>query len=238
MPLTSYAQVPELDETYAEDSFVVGSEVEEVESSEEEAEVVQLMPEDSYVDGRRQYATRRRVLLHNVRARARPGGKSAAGASSEQKAEEKTKRTRILRVNDSSDEETGEVREESPTAGGSVAVTSRQKAAQPEPSRHQHQQQTAPPSSSSTIASKVSLLSKGRRSSESKEQLNERYGNRLTAAKIFKPLAAMRELFVLSCRCRQRLENQHLLSDELDFEKSVSPLTSKNPPKVKTNKMK
>ncbi|XP_034432232.1 Fanconi anemia group M protein isoform X1 [Hippoglossus hippoglossus] len=199
-----FSQVPELDETYAEDSFVVGSEVEEVESSEEEAEDVQLMPDDSYVDGKRQYATRRRVLLHNVRARARPGGKIAAEASSEQRAEEKTKRTRIIRVNDSSDEETGEVSEESLTAGGSVAVTSRQKAAQPEPSRHQ--QQKAPSSSSPTIASKVSLLSKGRRSSESEEQLNE--------------------------RCRQRLENQHLLSDELDFEKSVSPLTSKNPPKA------
>ncbi|XP_053291171.1 Fanconi anemia group M protein [Pleuronectes platessa] len=199
-----FSQVPELDETYAEDSFVVGSEVEEVESSEEEAEDVQLMPEDSYVDGRRQYATRRRVLLHNVRARAGPGGKTAAEASSEQTAEEKTKRSRIIRVNDSSDEETGEVSGESRTAGGSVAVTSRQKAAQPEASRHHHQQQKAPPSSSATIASKVSLLSKGRRSSESEEQLNE--------------------------RCRQRLENQHLLSDELDFEKSV--LTSKNTPKA------
>ncbi|XP_060939393.1 Fanconi anemia group M protein [Limanda limanda] len=200
-----FSQVPEQDETYAEDSFVVGSEVEEVESSEEEAEDVQLMPEDSYVDGKRQYATRRRVLLHNVRARARPGGKTAAAASSEQTAEEKTKRSRIIRVNDSSDEETGEVSRERLTAGGSVAVTSRQKAAQPEASRHHHHQQKASSSSSSaTIASKVSLLSKGRRSSESEEQLNE--------------------------RCRQRLENQHLLSDELDFENSV--LTSKNPPKA------
>nr|XP_019940302.1 PREDICTED: Fanconi anemia group M protein-like [Paralichthys olivaceus] len=201
-----FSQVPELDETYAEDSFVVGSEVEEVESSVEEAEDIELMPEDSYVDGRRQYATRRRVFLHNVRARDRPGAKTGAEASSEQRAEEKTKRTRIIRVNDSSDEETGEVSEErSLTTGGSVAVTSQQKAAQLEPSRHQ-QQQKGPFSSSSTIATKVSLLSKRQRSSESEEQLNE--------------------------RCRRRLENQHLLSDELDFEKSVSQITSKNPPKA------
>uniref|UniRef100_A0A3B5BM75 Fanconi anemia group M protein-like n=1 Tax=Stegastes partitus TaxID=144197 RepID=A0A3B5BM75_9TELE len=64
-----FSQVPEMDETYAEDSFVVGSDVEEPDSSEEEAEDVELMPEASYVDGRRQYATRRRVFLHKARAR-------------------------------------------------------------------------------------------------------------------------------------------------------------------------
>uniref|UniRef100_A0A8D3BDK8 ATP-dependent RNA helicase FANCM n=1 Tax=Scophthalmus maximus TaxID=52904 RepID=A0A8D3BDK8_SCOMX len=107
-----FSQVPEMDETYAEDSFVVGSEVEEVESGEDEAEDIELMPEDSYMDGRRQYATRRRVFLHKVRERVGFGTKTVAGAASEQGTEVKTKRTRIIRINDSSDEETGEVDKE------------------------------------------------------------------------------------------------------------------------------
>ncbi|XP_047193524.1 Fanconi anemia group M protein isoform X2 [Scophthalmus maximus] len=204
-----FSQVPEMDETYAEDSFVVGSEVEEVESGEDEAEDIELMPEDSYMDGRRQYATRRRVFLHKVRERVGFGTKTVAGAASEQGTEVKTKRTRIIRINDSSDEETGEVdKERSVIARGGVAVTLRQKEAQLEPSRH-HQQQRALSSSSSTIASKVSLLSKAQRSSETEEQQNE--------------------------RCLQRLENQHLLSDELDFEEGVSLKSSRNQPKATTS---
>lgn len=39
-------------------------------------------------------------------------------------------------------------------------------------------------------------------------------------------------VFSLSCRCRRRIENQHLLSDELDFEKSESLLSSKKQPQV------
>uniref|UniRef100_A0A3P8TS59 ERCC4 domain-containing protein n=1 Tax=Amphiprion percula TaxID=161767 RepID=A0A3P8TS59_AMPPE len=133
-----FSQVPEMDETYAEDSFVVGSDVEELDNSEEEAEDIELMPEASYVDGRRQYATRRRVFLHKARAR------TGADSPPEKKGGTKTKRTRVLRINDSSEDETEEVGREKkslPTGGG-VA-----------------------PSSSATIASKVSLLSKAQRSS-------------------------------------------------------------------------
>ncbi|KAG7224160.1 hypothetical protein INR49_019895 [Caranx melampygus] len=198
-----FSQVPEMDETYAEDSFVVGSEVEEVESSEEEDEDedIELMPEDSYVDGRRQYATRRRVFLHKVRAKSRPE------APPEQREGVKAKRTRVLRVDDSSDEEEDKGDKES-----SLAVPSRPNAAQEEPRRPQQQQQqqqqqsTVSSSTSSIIASKVSLLSKAQKSSVTEEQQNE--------------------------RCRQRIENQHFLSDELDFEESVSFLHSKNQPQA------
>uniref|UniRef100_A0A3Q3DFS2 FA complementation group M n=1 Tax=Hippocampus comes TaxID=109280 RepID=A0A3Q3DFS2_HIPCM len=91
-------QVPEQDETYKEDSFVVGSQ-EDVEEEEESAEeAVELMPEDSFVDGRRQYATRRRVFLHKARA------KADALAS---RAEPRSKFSRVLRLVDSSEEEEG-----------------------------------------------------------------------------------------------------------------------------------
>lgn len=155
-----------MDETYAEDSFVVGSDVEEVQSGEED---VELMPEDSYVDGRRQYATRRRVFLHKARA----GAKIGAEAPPEQQAGAKTKRTRLMRINDSSDEDTEKDSEKKKLmAGGNISVSLHTKVIQPELSKLQQQCQTPP--SSCTIASKVSLLSKAKRSSETEEQQNER----------------------------------------------------------------
>ena len=166
------SQVPEMDETYAEDSFVVGSEVEEVGSSEEEAEDVELMPEDSYVEGQRHYATRRRVFLHKARVGA--GGKPTAGSAPEQRAGVKTKRARVIRINDSSEEETEEVgKKKSHTTGGGVAVPLWPKVVQPKPSRLQ-QQQKPTASSSSSIASKVSLLSRAQRCSVSEDQQKER----------------------------------------------------------------
>ncbi|KAI5610756.1 Fanconi anemia group M protein, partial [Silurus asotus] len=91
--LNIFSQVPEQDETYEEDSFVVnGSEVEEDASSASDEE--EIVPEDSYVDGRRQYATRRRV--HQ---------KQNAGAERMGLTRKATKRSRILRVDDSSEGE-------------------------------------------------------------------------------------------------------------------------------------
>ncbi|KAK3563242.1 hypothetical protein QTP86_019351 [Hemibagrus guttatus] len=94
-----FSQVPEQDETYKEDSFVVsGSEVEEgfgSASDEEEGAGLEIIPEDSYVDGRRQYATRRRVHLRQSRT-ARETKSLQSG---------KAKRSRIVRVEDSSEEE-------------------------------------------------------------------------------------------------------------------------------------
>lgn len=94
------AQVPEQDETYEEDSFVVsGSEVEEdlgsASSDEEQEAGVEVVHEDSYVDGRRQYATRRRVHLRQTRT----VGETRSLQS------RKAKRSRIVRVEDSSEEE-------------------------------------------------------------------------------------------------------------------------------------
>ncbi|XP_053701979.1 Fanconi anemia group M protein [Synchiropus splendidus] len=92
-----FSQVPEQDETYAEDSFVVGSEEEEEEEEQSDAadeDMVELMPEDSYVDGRRQYATRRRVLQRRVRARNQDVVKPT-----------RSKKSRVIRVVDSSEEE-------------------------------------------------------------------------------------------------------------------------------------
>ncbi|XP_065131208.1 Fanconi anemia group M protein isoform X2 [Paramisgurnus dabryanus] len=90
-----FSQVPEQDETYAEDSFVLhGSDVEE--ASDEEP--VEMILEDSYIDGRKQYATRRRAQIKHIRA-----------ANDTRKVQSETdgrkKRSRIIRVQDSSEEE-------------------------------------------------------------------------------------------------------------------------------------
>lgn len=154
-----------MDETYAEDSFVVGSDVEELESSEEEAEDIELMPEDSFVDGKRQYATRRRVFLH----RARVGAGSNTAAPPEQRV--KTKRSRVIRMNDSSEEEAEDVsKKKCPVSGGGVADPIRSSAAQQEHSKLLLNQK--PSSSSSAIASKLSLLCKAQ--SRPEEQQDER----------------------------------------------------------------
>nr|XP_040055143.1 Fanconi anemia group M protein isoform X1 [Gasterosteus aculeatus aculeatus] len=197
-----FSQVPEVDESYAEDSFVVGS---EVESSEGEAEDVELMPEESFVEGRRQYATRRRVFLR--RARAGTGGAITTGAPPERSAEAKTKRLRVIRLDDSSEEEeTGEVGKKAGLGKEAAAdVPLRQKAVQTEPSGLQQQKPSS--CSSSTIASKFSSLSKTQRCSVSEEQQEERW--------------------------RQRLDDQHLLSDELDFrEGRAEVLSSKKEPQI------
>ncbi|KAM6912243.1 Fanconi anemia group M protein [Xenentodon cancila] len=181
-----FSQVPEMDETYAEDSFVVGSDEEELDSSEEEAEDVELLPEAPYVNGRKQYATRRRVFLHKVRA----------GASTKHRAESppgrrtaaKTKRSRVVRVDDSSDEETEEVTEETSLITGASVIPLR-------PNTAESNGPKTTSSAASTLATKVSLLKKARTSFVSDDQQKE--------------------------RGRQSLENQHLVSDELDFVESA-----------------
>ncbi|TNN41825.1 Fanconi anemia group M protein [Liparis tanakae] len=139
------------------------------------------MPEESYVEGRRQYATRRRVFLHKARA---------GGGGAQRPAAEKTKR--VVRRDDSSEEEAGGGGgRRSLTAAAEAAAPLWPEGAQPEPSRAQKPSSSSSSSSSSTVASRVSLLSEAQRLPVREEQQKE--------------------------RCRQRLENQHLLSDELDF---------------------
>lgn len=122
-----------MDETYAEDSFVVGSEEEEPTSSEGEAEDVNLMPELSFLDGKKQYATRRRVFLHKARA---AGSRAVAEAQSEHRAVGK-KRRRVIRPNDSSEEETEEVCDKSLAAQSGVSAPLWPKEVQPEVNRPQ-----------------------------------------------------------------------------------------------------
>ncbi|KAK7141824.1 hypothetical protein R3I94_011495 [Phoxinus phoxinus] len=84
-----FSQVPEQDETYAEDSFVFDGSEEEEESVCDE-EPVELIPEDSSADGRKLYATRRRVRIRAASAAVQP---------------ERSKRSRIVRVQEDSSEE-------------------------------------------------------------------------------------------------------------------------------------
>ncbi|KAL0969604.1 hypothetical protein UPYG_G00229690 [Umbra pygmaea] len=100
-----FSQVPELDETYAEDSFVVDGSDEEEPGLEEEEEEVLLEPlcEESFVDGRRQYSTRRRALLRDMRAGTASDKRAAADPIP--KPAVKNKRSRIVRLADSSSDE-------------------------------------------------------------------------------------------------------------------------------------
>ncbi|XP_051578748.1 Fanconi anemia group M protein isoform X3 [Myxocyprinus asiaticus] len=92
-----FSQVPEQDESYAEDSFVVhGSEDEDEEGESDED--VQIIPEDSFIDGRKQYATRRRVRIKQIRA-----ANEVRDVQSENS--RKNKCSRIIRVQDSSEDE-------------------------------------------------------------------------------------------------------------------------------------
>lgn len=155
-----------MDETYAEDSFVVGSEVEELTGSEGEAEDVDLLPEVSFVDGKRQYATRRRVFLHKAKA---VGSREVAEALPEQRAGGKSKSRRIIRLKDSSEEETEEVCDTSLAAESGVSAPLWPNEVQPEVTRPQLCQRG---SSTSAPSSEVSLLAKAHRVPEN--QQNER----------------------------------------------------------------
>ncbi|XP_009471037.1 PREDICTED: Fanconi anemia group M protein [Nipponia nippon] len=69
--MTIFSQIPEQDQTYAEDSFCVGEEEEETcqksESSEEEVCVnFDLLNNESFTSGRKQYLTRRRKKLNQA----------------------------------------------------------------------------------------------------------------------------------------------------------------------------
>ncbi|XP_028293472.1 Fanconi anemia group M protein isoform X1 [Gouania willdenowi] len=171
-----FSQVLELDETYAEDSFVVGSDEEEPNISETEPEAVELMPEASDADGRKQYATRRRVFLHRVRTNARTNDRAGAEREPQQKAA--VKRSRIIHIHDSSEDETE-------GSGKEKRLAQQQEAA-------------------SSASSKLCLITEAQIHTRREVQINE--------------------------RCRYALENQHSLSNELDFAESDKCLSSKKPP--------
>uniref|UniRef100_A0A8C7ZIY3 Fanconi anemia group M protein n=1 Tax=Oryzias sinensis TaxID=183150 RepID=A0A8C7ZIY3_9TELE len=182
-----FSQVPEMDETYAEDSFVVGSDVEEPDSDEEEDEGVELLPEASYVGGRKQYATRRRVFLHRAKA-------AAAAAEMESPPRQRTttgsKRSRVIRVQDSSEDEPEEREETGLIIRGSA----------------------------------VPLLPNGAQKEPSEENILVKNIHNLQPC----------EIECLLCRRQQRIESQHLLSDQLDFVSKV-PFSSPKPSQESSN---
>ncbi|NXN42094.1 FANCM protein, partial [Rhinoptilus africanus] len=95
-----FSQIPEQDQTYAEDSFCVGEEEEETckksESSEEEMCVnFDLLNNESFVSGKKQYLTRRRKKLNQARMEENYSIPT-----------QKRKPSRIIVLSDSSGEET------------------------------------------------------------------------------------------------------------------------------------
>ncbi|NXR04939.1 FANCM protein, partial [Sagittarius serpentarius] len=95
-----FSQIPEQDEAYAEDSFCVGEEEEETckksESSEEEVCVnFDLLNNESFTSGRKQYLTRRRKKLNQARMEENYSVPM-----------QKKKPSRIIVLSDSSGEET------------------------------------------------------------------------------------------------------------------------------------
>jgi len=193
-----------MDETYAEDSFVVGSdEEEEEEEGGNPEEAVDLVLEDSYVDGRKQYSTRRRALLHHMRSKAGSAGGQGAGppgaghqglgsrGAPKETAEANGKRSRIVRIQDSSEEE-GEGEEEEGKKGGDATVVKDKRdddalfrpPAVPRDLRldKRPRQQNASLSSaaaaaasSSSLATKISHLSRKMDRPSSEHQFGERY---------------------------------------------------------------
>ncbi|XP_063803595.1 Fanconi anemia group M protein [Pseudophryne corroboree] len=95
-----FSQIPEQDESYMEDSFCVeedneAEENEELSSTEEVQVDFNLLQQDSFVEGRRQYCTRRRLKLKGAQHKQTKVGHPAK------------KKRRIIIHSDSSDEETG-----------------------------------------------------------------------------------------------------------------------------------
>ncbi|NXK22493.1 FANCM protein, partial [Arenaria interpres] len=106
-----FSQIPEQDQAYAEDSFCVGEEEEETckpsDSSEEEVCVnFDLLNNESFVEGRKQYLTRRRKKLKQARLEENCSVPV-----------QKKKPSRIIVLSDSSGEETS-VSNEKPTRSG------------------------------------------------------------------------------------------------------------------------
>uniref|UniRef100_A0A8C7SBF3 Fanconi anemia group M protein n=1 Tax=Oncorhynchus mykiss TaxID=8022 RepID=A0A8C7SBF3_ONCMY len=119
-----FSQVPELDETYAEDSFVVRASDEEELGEEDEEVPLELIYEDSFVEGRRQYPTRRKALIRNIRAQAGSGPATLdkRAADPQPNPAGKNKRSRIVHLEDSSSEEEVEKSRHGVKAEGVAAI--------------------------------------------------------------------------------------------------------------------
>ncbi|NWT11007.1 FANCM protein, partial [Vireo altiloquus] len=103
-PAAVFSQIPEQDPAYAEDSFCVGDEEEEAQSSCSEEEVAvnfDLLTTESSGGGRSRYLTRRRARLRQARLAQRAPALP-----------HRRKPSRIIVLGDSSEEETAASREE------------------------------------------------------------------------------------------------------------------------------
>ncbi|KAJ7989260.1 hypothetical protein DPEC_G00317640 [Dallia pectoralis] len=199
-----FSQVPEQDETYGEDSFVVYGSDEDLSGVEDEEEVpTEPLFEDTFVEGRRQYRTRRRALIHDIRNKrpaAEPNAKPAG----------KTKRSRIVRLQDSSSEEEG------------VAAPCRTAEVQQQDNLvFKAPQQQAALNGFSRVSSTSSV--RGSRVPSGACRAS-------STSSVRGPREEQRDE-----RSRQRLHQQACISEEMDFEASESLLSShKHPEAVST----
>ncbi|KAM5129154.1 Fanconi anemia group M protein isoform 2-T2 [Mantella aurantiaca] len=112
--LSVFSQIPEQDEDYLEDSFCVQEDEEDEEdSSTEEVQLdFNLLQQDSFVGGRRQYCTRRRLKLKGT------------GSKQTNQAQPAKKKRRIIIHDDSSEEETAATSENQISKANSSSLKS------------------------------------------------------------------------------------------------------------------
>uniref|UniRef100_A0A4W5QVV9 Helicase C-terminal domain-containing protein n=1 Tax=Hucho hucho TaxID=62062 RepID=A0A4W5QVV9_9TELE len=232
-----FSQVPELDETYVEDSFVVSGSDEEDPAEEDEEVPLELIYEDSFVEGRRQYPTRRKALIRNIRAQAGsgPAALDKRAADPQPNPAGKNKRSRIVHLEDSSSEEEVEKSRNCVKAEGVAAICRLTELQQQNDWVFKAPQQQVPPSGT-TRASTVSCVVgprvlSGARSSSMNSVMEPSASSGTSRTSSVSSVRGPREEQQEE-RCRQRLHQQALLSEELDFEQSESLLSSSKQPQA------
>ena len=226
--------MPELDETYAEDSFVVRASDEEELGEEDEEVPLELIYEDSFVEGRRQYPTRRKALIRNIRAQAGSGPATLdkRAADPQPNPAGKNKRSRIVHLEDSSSEEEVEKSRHGVKAEGVAAICRLSELQQQNDGVFKAPRQQVPPGGS-TRASTAScvvgprVLSGASMNSVMEPSAPSGTSRTSSVSSVRGPREEQQEE-----RCRQRLHQQALLSEELDFEQSESLLLSSKQPQV------
>ncbi|XP_028981524.2 Fanconi anemia group M protein [Esox lucius] len=261
-----FSQVPEQDETYGEDSFVVYGSEEELSAEEEEEVTMEPLREDSFVDGRRQYQTRRRALLRDIRAQTGTRtGRNAVdkrhAADSNPKPVGKTKRLRIVRLAGSSSEEEGAEESGERPKTEVVAALCRPAEVQqqndrvfraPQQQAHQNVLRNGAPRMSSVMgpgapsgacraSSASSVMGPGApsgacRASSASSVMGPGAPSGACRASSASCVKGSREE-QREERCRQRLHQQALLSEELDFEPSESLLSPREHPQATSSSL-
>eukprot|EP00063_Salmo_salar_P090727 XP_014065562.1 PREDICTED: Fanconi anemia group M protein isoform X3 [Salmo salar] len=232
-----FSQVPELDETYAEDSFVVSGSDEEELGEEDEEVPLELIYEDSFVEGRRQYPTRRKALIRNIRAQAGSGPATLdkRAADPQPNPAGKNKRSRIVHLEDSSSEEEVEKSRNSVKAEGVAATCRLTELQQQNDWVFKAPQQQVPPSGTTRASTASCVVGprvlSGARSSSMNSVMEPSAPSGTSRTSSVSSVRGPREEQQEE-RCRQRLHQQALLSEELDFEQSESLLFSSKQPQA------